>query len=426
MTAFLAMVRKDLLLFRNDRRAMILSFVAPIIIGGFFGYIFGGLGGKAPVNKVHVLVADEDSSDVSRDIVSRLQADAALDVRVTSAEDARQQVRKGAAPAAVVIPKDFGTQSARALFSGSNKPDLALLFDPSHQPEKGMVQGMLTGTVMQSVMRQSFGGSRMGAQLATEQLDRVQNAPGLSAEQRSALTTLLKGVQALPVPSGGTNAGGGLTLPVNIKDEAVTARRGVEYNGYAHSFGGMGVQFILMAGLDMGIAILLQRQRGLWKRFRAAPLSRALLLGSRAASAALISVFVLTFDFVVARLMFGVHIENPPGFALVVIAFALMNATFGLMVAALGTTPEATRGMTAFITVIMVMLGGAWVPTFIFPEWLQKVTVIIPTRWAIDGLDGVVWRGMTTSAALVPCAVLLGYALVFGAIAVSRFRWEAE
>ena len=26
----------------------------------------------------------------------------------------------------------------------------------------------------------------------------------------------------------------------------------------------------------------------------------------------------------------------------------------------------------------VVMLGGAWVPTFVFPKWLQNVTVIVP------------------------------------------------
>ena len=29
---------------------------------------------------------------------------------------------------------------------------------------------------------------------------------------------------------------------------------------------------------------------------------------------------------------------------------------------------------------MMVMLGGAWVPTFIFPAWLQQFTLIVPVR----------------------------------------------
>jgi ABC-2 type transport system permease protein len=94
------------------------------------------------------------------------------------------------------------------------------------------------------------------------------------------------------------------------------------------------------------------------------------------------------------------------------------------MVAALGKTPEATRALSVFATLIMVMLGGAWVPTFIFPPWLQKITIANPTRWAIDGLDGVVWRGYHFTDALMPSAVLAGFAILFALIAITRFRWE--
>jgi len=68
------------------------------------------------------------------------------------------------------------------------------------------------------------------------------------------------------------------------------------------------------------------------------------------------------------------------GFFLVVTAFALLTSTFGLLIAALGNTPEATRGIAILATLMLVMLGGAWVPTFVFPEWLQSVTMFVPTR----------------------------------------------
>jgi len=144
----------------------------------------------------------------------------------------------------------------------------------------------------------------------------------------------------------------------------------------------MGIQFILFMGLDVGIALLMLRQSGLWQRLRAAPLSRTMLLGSRAVSASLIAGFLLLVLFGFARVVFGVHIRGSfAGFLGVCAAFSLMTAAFGLM----GETVEATRGYSIMATLIMVMLGGAWVPTFIFPKWLQKLTVIIPTR---DGWVG--------------------------------------
>jgi len=71
-----------------------------------------------------------------------------------------------------------------------------------------------------------------------------------------------------------------------------------------------------------------------------------------------------------------------------------------------------------------VMLGGAWVPSFLFPEWLQTASFAVPTRWAIDALEAMTWRGQGFTAALLPCAVMLGFSAVFGVVAVWRFRWE--
>ncbi len=44
----------------------------------------------------------------------------------------------------------------------------------------------------------------------------------------------------------------------------------------------------------------------------------------------------------------------------------------------------------------------------------------------MDGLDGMTWRGLGISEALLPIAVLLLFTLLFGALAVMSFRWETE
>ena len=45
---------------------------------------------------------------------------------------------------------------------------------------------------------------------------------------------------------------------------------------------------------------------------------------------------------------------------------------------------------------------------------------------AMDGLDGMSWRGFGWQEAVLPVMILVGFAVVFGTIAVLRFRWEAE
>ena len=44
LTAFKALVRKDIALFLRDRRALVVSVLTPIVVADFFGFLFGGTG----------------------------------------------------------------------------------------------------------------------------------------------------------------------------------------------------------------------------------------------------------------------------------------------------------------------------------------------------------------------------------------------
>jgi ABC-2 type transport system permease protein len=112
------------------------------------------------------------------------------------------------------------------------------------------------------------------------------------------------------------------------------------------------------------------------------------------------------------------------GFVGVATAFAVLTSSLGLLIAAVGRTPEATRGMAIVLTLLLVMLGGAWVPTFVFPQWLQSATRFVPTRWAIDGFDAVIWRAQPLDTVLWPMAAMLGLSVILGLAAVHLFRWE--
>jgi ABC-2 type transport system permease protein len=412
MIAFKALIKRDMKLFFNDRRAVLISFVAPICIASFFGYIFGGGRGSDDAARVPVLIVDQDGSSLSKEIVSLMAAENSLDVQPSDLDQARTAVRKGKAAVAIAIPPGFGAGIAPGLFNSPAKPVVAVLYDPSRNVESKMVESILAGHVMQSMSDQAFGW-----------INRQFRAADSSTEE-----ALSPGVKN-PTPAVSTrgDSTSRMTIPYSTNEEAITSGAGVKYNGYAHSFAGMGVQFILFTGMEIGIGLLLQRQRGLWKRLRAAPLSRAVLLSGRTISATMTALIILAVLFIFARLVFGVRIEGSMlGFAGICVAFSMMTATFGLLIAALGGTPETTRGLAIFATLIFSMLGGAWVPSFIFPQWLQKLTIVIPTRWAVDGLDAMTWRGLGLSSAIGPIAVLLLFCAAFGGLAVSRFSWEAD
>jgi ABC-2 type transport system permease protein len=424
LTALAAMVRKDLLVFISDRRAVIMAFIVPIAIASFFGSLFRDVGNADPA-KIPVAIVDEDGSAVSKRIASGASGDTLLKVEAMGRDAARAGVRKGDITVAVVLPKGFGDDAGRAFFSGERKPELTMWYDPSHAAELGMVRGILTEHVMQAVSQEMFSGAS-GQRLIADTLGNLDRI-GLQGGQREALRALLQSAQRFynnASPQSGS-APGGFSMPYTNHEEAVTSGQNVAYNGYAHSFAGMGVQFLLFASIDLGLGILLERQRGLWKRLRSAPLSRLSLLLGKAISTAIIAFLTLIASFAFAMAVFKVRVSGSvAGFLAVCVATALMAATYGLLIAALGRTPGGTRGMAILATLMMVMLGGAWVPAFIFPRWLQQATLVIPTRWAVDGLDAMTWRGLGLREAVMPTAMLLGFTVLFGVLAVSRFRWE--
>jgi ABC-2 type transport system permease protein len=205
----------------------------------------------------------------------------------------------------------------------------------------------------------------------------------------------------------------------------MTSAQSTPYNGYAHSFAGMTVQFILFAGIDAGVLLLLTRDRGIWQRIRSAPLSKSEFLFARTLATTLISLFQFTLIYSAAIIIFGVRISGSfIGFIWLAIAFCLLNATFGLMLASVGRSASSTRGFAMVVTLLLVMLGGAWVPSFVFPKWLQQASLGAPTRWAVDGLDAVSWRGQGLEAAIPPVLVIGATAALCLAIAIWRFRWE--
>ena len=428
--ALAALVRKDLALFFHDRRAVVMSFVAPIAIASFFGFLFAGSGsGSGETAKVPVRVVDQDGSALSRAVVDGLAKEKSLAVARGTVEEARDAVRRGKTAVAVILPRGFGAAAGSAFLNAGDRPEIALLHDPSRTGELAMVRGVLTQHVMEAVSQETFTGES-GLQTIDEALRGLEGNTRLDEETRGSLRGLLDNARRLNVSTRqqpGSAAPAGLAMPYGVREEAVTARRGVAYNSFAHSFAGMGVQFMLLAAIDLGMGILLERQRGLWKRLRSAPLSRSLLLAAKAVSGALLGLLTLLVAFGFSMLVFGVRIQGSLlGFFGVAAACALMASTLGLLIAALGRTPQATRGIATLIILVMVMLGGAWVPAFVFPAWLQKVTLAVPTRWAVDGLDATTWRGVDLAGAVLPIAVLLGFALLFGLLAVARFRWEEE
>src|SRR5439155_16327472 len=287
-------------------------------------------------------IVDQDGSTISAGVIASARTDKNLAVATGAADDVRDQVRRGKMTVGVIIPKGFGDAAGKAFFTGGDKPQLDLLYDPSHSAELAMVRGVLTQHVMQAVSQEMFSGES-GQKMVDETLGRLDQL-NLPAAQRELLRDILSSVRRFYRAEGTGSAAPapGITLPYVVHEEAVTARTNVAYNGYAHSFAGMGVQFLLFAAANLGMEILLERQRGLWKRLRSAPISKLTLLAAKTASMTIVALLSLLVSFGFAIVVWGVRIHGSVvGFLSVSLACAVMAAAFGLLIAALGRTPAA-------------------------------------------------------------------------------------
>ena len=220
--------------------------------------------------------------------------------------------------------------------------------------------------------------------------------------------------------------------PFEFKDAPKAAAANADddpgkWSGVAHSFAGMAIQGLLFWSIESAMGILRERKQGIWRRMRAAPVSPPMLLLGKVLSGSLRALLILLVVFGCGALFFHMRIHGSVvGFCLIALAASLMAATFGLFVAALGKTEQQSRGLSILAVLGMVMLGGAWFPAFLMPEWVQMISKFVPVRWAVDGFDAMLWRAQGLTQALPMIEALLGFAVFFGVFALRRIKWEYE
>jgi ABC-2 type transport system permease protein len=113
--------------------------------------------------------------------------------------------------------------------------------------------------------------------------------------------------------------------------------------------------------------------------------------------------------------------------ALVVLTFAVVTCAvaLGLVMAAIGGSEKRMGSIGSVSLLIMGLLGGAMVPRAIMPPALETAGLLVPHGWALDGYFTLLVRdGATVVDVLPQVGAILGFAALFAAIGVWRFRFE--
>ncbi len=423
---FQALVVKDLRVFFTDRHSVILSIAAPIALASFMAAIFGGAGASPP-SKIPIVVVDRDGGPVARAIVAGSKAEGRLVATTSGLGPALADVRMGRAVVAVEIPPGFGDAAAGAMVGDNPPPDLKFHLDPTHRSDVSLAQGVLTRVILEAVASDSMAGTGGllddlvpgGKPGSSDQAEFLALFDGIEGADRDEFLRTFPGLEDL------VEAKPGVKMPYVARDVSILSdgAEGDREALAAHAFAGMVVQFVLFSAVEWGVGLLTERRRGLWKRLRSAPVSTSTLLASKVAGSFLASSMITGIVFGFGALVFGFRARGSlVGLILMGAAFAWMASNFGLMVAALGRSPQGARSVAILAVLVMVMLGGGWIPGFLFPAWLQAITPAIPARWAIDGFDGLISRGYSTAEAGPMLLALAGFGVGFGAVALLAFR----
>jgi ABC-2 type transport system permease protein len=197
-------------------------------------------------------------------------------------------------------------------------------------------------------------------------------------------------------------------------------------NPYNQASPGILVQFAIF-GLVTSAQILVQerKSRTLQRLMTTAMRPWEIVAGH------LLAMFTLTFMQTVLLVIFGQlalgvnYLREPLGTLLVSVALGLWVASLGLLI---GVVAKEEQQVILFSMIAMFLfsaLGGTWFPLESAGGAFATIGKLLPSAWAMTGLQNIIIRRLDLSSTFLPAGILSLYAVGFFALAVWRFRKAA-
>ena len=171
----------------------------------------------------------------------------------------------------------------------------------------------------------------------------------------------------------------------------------------------------------VGTATLTERAWHTWDRLRATRASAAELLLGKTLPAYAVLLLQQAILLGYGTTIIGAHPHGAGAYGLLAVAVAVWSATLLALGNALAAVVHSFGELSAASDIgafALATLGGALVPTSMFPSWLQSAAHASPGYWALSMLQSAM-RG-DAPRTLMPAAVLLAVGTLAGASAVRR------
>jgi ABC-2 type transport system permease protein len=185
------------------------------------------------------------------------------------------------------------------------------------------------------------------------------------------------------------------------------------------------VMYALFFTFGGGVSLIVERDEGTLRRLLVMPLGKGTLLAGKLAGIFAGALVQMAIMVLAGQFLFGVSWgQAPPALIAMLLAYGLAGTALGLMVAALARTAAQANALGTVSIMALASLGGAWWPIEIVPTWMQSFALALPTGWAMRGFQDIITRGLGLPDVALEIAVLTGFAALFFAIGIWRFRFE--
>lgn len=407
MMRLFTIVLKDLKQIYQDKRTLIFLLLMPVAFTLFMGFAYGSNQGDENTTPRLALAwvnLDVDVNWQPLEVLKiKLSATDPLQLEDMNEATALNALHMGKVEGVLVIPKGFsqsvngGDPLPLTLITAPSSSNGTWLYQIIRQP---VIQWMSSLKIAELDMR-DFQGNESAVefekafQAAWERWEQTDNTARIQTE----FATTATGETADPF--------GG--------------------NPYNQASPGILLMFAMFGLMNSAQVLLNERKNG--------TLARMLTISVRppvAIAGHFLAMFTLTLSQQVLLVSFGQillgvnYLRAPLGVIAVMVALSMATAGLGLLIGAIAREEQQATLYSLIMMFIFSGLGGAWFPLEVAGKTFTAIGQWTPTAWAMTGFQNILIRGQGLSSTILPCGILLGYAVVFCILAVWRLRRSME
>jgi ABC-2 type transport system permease protein len=398
MKKIFAIVWKDTLIRFSSPSEWLFFLLLPIV----FTLILSGNTGGSGDSRVRLAVVDQARSPLSASLIEALAASDTVRPDLMTLEEAESIFRERSVPAVLIIPASF---------------DLSNLLRDQVELEVRQLPSSIGSIAASRAVQTEASRLSSLANIARMSLAAAEEIrPFESGEAR--LTYFREAIQAGEAEISAAPMRMTVSLPEVVLDRG-------EYDHRAQTSAGQLITWVYVPLIGISGLFVYERQRGTLRRLLISPTRRSTFIfatiGGQVAMAFVQMLLLVGFGILVLKLNWG---HSPVALFVILISAALAAAAMGTMLGTFIKSEGQASGLSIMLGMVMALLGGCWYPIEMFPQVARDATLILPTRWAMQGMLDLVLRGQGLTAILPEAGVLLGFAAVFFTIGVLRFRFE--